>query len=327
MSLKRAPVGIFALCKTAYFDVVADPFYLHANVDGWRIRLGWDQIQPNSSSEFLWQVADDAMKRAHDNNKRVALSIMGGTHSPDWLFNTDGCQSINTATGKLPIPGDTHYINRYSDLVAAFGAKYDAQHDNYYTVIGGIGATFEWYYGDSGNQQTLHTTYGDNVFTMWENQAKTFIDAYAQAFPTTRFMGAISKPFPAYALGDAAMERVANYGINNYRLRFGLTNSQLSATSTAYPGPSGSFSNNLINDHYASSPTGFQMLWNQTGDTTNRLNGSPASLGLDQSLAHGLTMHGRYVEVYTEDIASPNSALQSAISTYRTKMKAIPQPI
>jgi len=315
---KRAPHGIYALARDV-IKVNQHPELLQPNVDGWRLRFDWVQIQPNSATRYDWSLLDKAIVEASIHGKKVGLSVAAGTDCPNWLFAT-GAKYISTSNGKLPLPNDPVYVREWTRFIKAFGGRYDSKATVAYTVVGGLGDHFEWYYGSTTDQNTLLKQFGSVVYANWLTMAKTFVDAYASAFQNTPFMGALGHPW-ADSEGHTLMTELTVYATTKYPGRFGISNSTLNAQSS----PTGNFyPDNAIYQYWKMQPTGQQMLWFQTGDPSCRLNGNPCSAGLDQSLSAAVLIKDRCVEIYLKDLANPN--LQSTITNHRTQLKAIPLP-
>ncbi len=313
---KPAPAGIMLLTgKLPLGKKDISSIKSKAFLDGVRIREDWRRAEPVAGTHD-WSRIDAAIAVAQSAGRKTGLSVNAGSACPDWLF-AEGCAYIQMAgspsPGKLPISNDPHYIARWSQFVAALGARYDSNPTIAYIIIGGLGDHMEWYYGKDADKAAIVNMFGlANTLAMWTNQAKTFIDAYAAAFPTTAFIGALGSPFTGSASLQAEKDLVT-WAVAKYPKRFGLSNSTLSAKSST-----GFYPNAAVNANYLTQPTGFQMLCSATGD--------PARFGgtLDQGLSNGVNLHGRYVEIYSDDVA--NTALQPTIISHRTQLLAIPQP-
>jgi hypothetical protein len=299
------------------------PALAHANVDAWRVKINWSKVE-QSEGVYNWTAIDQAIALAGATNKKTSISINAGlgTECPEWLW-ADGAKKHTIQSGKyagkiMPEIDDPVYIAKWTRFIAKFGTRYDANPHVGYVVMTGIGNVVEWYESDPSYFQAQSPPNPPGT-AKWINQAKTFIDAYAAAFPTTPIFGALANPY-GNANGLAAEKTVVDYAVGRYPGRFGIMTNTLSARSSIsfYP-------ISAIVDNKDTQPTGFQMLWSQTRDGGIRdgydgVHKDPNAL--DESLTNGVNFGGRFVEVY--EIDCNNTALQATITSHQTQLKALP---
>ncbi len=215
----------------------------------------------------------------------------------------------------MPLPWEDAFLNQWLPFVRAMGQRYDGNAALGYVVLSGLGQGVETFLAKTTADNAALTTLGGD--RAWITTAKRIIAAYAEAFPTTPVFISMARPFPT-ANGTAALQEVVEWGVATYPGKFGLMTASLNAKSSTswYP-------NNAIYTYGTKQPTGFQMLWKQTGDTLNKLNGNPASASLEQSLNKGVNLRGRFVEIYRPDLDNPD--LQSTLSRDRSRLLAVPE--
>ncbi len=85
----------------------------------------WAEIQPNNSSEFIWDEMQDAIDLAFENGQLVTLKINVGPQCPDWIYG-DGpndvplVETTESRFDSFPYYLDDNYINYYYTLIDEF---------------------------------------------------------------------------------------------------------------------------------------------------------------------------------------------------------------
>jgi hypothetical protein len=318
---KLEPSGIYCLIPTDLsprnpIGTQADhPSLTNINVDGFRVREKWRDIQPHNEATYNWAQIDDAIALAQLVGKKISISVTAGKSCPQWLYDAGAVgyavEGDPGTTVTVPGPNDPVYVAKWKAFIAAFGARYDGNPNVSYVVIAGLGQTSEWYYARNGKDAALLAGLnGGNGRADWLTQAKTFITSYNKAFPTTPFFGTLAKPFPDQA-GLKAEKDLVEWATAKYP-RFGLMNSTLSAQSklTFYP-------NEAVNTYYTTHPAGFQMLWSYL--ERNNPPGTRIGGTLEEALTNGVNFGGKFVEVYEPDIDDPNET--TVLATKRADLK------
>lgn len=277
------------------------PPLAHANCDGMRVKTQWSILQPTSDIASIdFSQIDLAVSIAHNRGKKVGISINAGGFCPDWLWAA-GAQSYTLTEGrvageKVPVPNDPVFLNKWKKVIAAFGARYDANPDVAYVVICGLGNHDEWNLAQGPNDSAALAANGG--VDRWIAQAETIITSYANKFPTTPFMSALQFPFYGQDGADAIIV-VSSWAVIRYTGRFGVGNNGLNPNSQIdYP------PNQIIHNNYSTQPSGFQ-------EATSL----PANHDLLNSMQAAANLGGRYVEIYQVDMA--NNALQNDITQGR----------
>ncbi len=102
---KPFPTGIVDLpgsvnAKSPIGAIDAHP-WLNPNVDGIRIRTGWDNTE-TADGIFNWVQIDECLANAATSGKFIGLSLIAGLSAPPWLMGgvsfTDGSTTLNVAT-------------------------------------------------------------------------------------------------------------------------------------------------------------------------------------------------------------------------------------
>jgi hypothetical protein len=319
---KLEPSGIYCLIAndlspTDPIGTEGDhPSVINVNVDGFRVRERWSDVQPADETTYNWAEIDDALALAQLVGKKISISVNAGKNCPQWLYDAGAVgyriQGDPGTTVTVPGPNDPVYVAKWTAFIAAFGARYDGNANLSYVAMSGFGQTCEWYYARTTKDATLlEGLNGGNGVADWSSQAKTFITAFNNAFPTTPFFGTLAKPFPDQA-GLQAEKDLVSWATAMYS-RFGVLNSTLNAQSqvTFYP-------NQAVNTYHTTHPAGFQMLWSYL--ERNKPPGTRLGGTLEQALTNGVNFGGKFVEVYEMDVDDPNE--QTVLATKRLELKA-----
>lgn len=295
----------------------------HANVDGMEIKILWSKVEP-SEGVRNWTPIDQEISYAASLNKKISITVSGSA-VPAWVWSM-GARSYTLSGGdKIPLPNDPVFLAKWGNFISAFGARYDANPTVNYVMVAGIGHTVEWHTACSAaDVRHLRSLSQPNPpgTAKWIAHAKTVITAFADAFPTTPFFGALANPYGNSRAGAAAEREVVDWAVATYPGRFGVMTHTLSARSSTsfYP-------NAVIHQYQLSQPTGFQMLWDTVGDCGKRAGYDGVHcdpLALDESLTAGVNIGGRFVEVYEMDCNSTDPAIQNTITTHRAQFLGLP---
>lgn len=169
------------------------------SLDGWdnpsivgvAIRVAWAEIE-QSPGQFNWSYLDEAIRIAGAKKKLVAISVIAGIYSPDWVF---GSAKILQLTGRdakhrntMPAPWDSNYLTAWRAFVEVFGQRYDGN-----PVIGYVTAT------GPGRAEECHVVddpldAGQFDSSRWVAAAKEIIEYYNAAFKKTPWVLAWGKP-------------------------------------------------------------------------------------------------------------------------------------
>lgn len=136
-SVEHAPIGGIYVVSTAKRLVGRDPkidaALANPNVDGAYISLNWDTIEPERG-RFDWTDMDAEVALVGAQHKKVSLAVVPGQYTPEWVYR-DGARHFDgvvepsfardfCAPIRLPIPWDPVYLDAWTELIRAFGARY-----------------------------------------------------------------------------------------------------------------------------------------------------------------------------------------------------------
>jgi PKD repeat protein len=315
--------AVFDVNKSIPKEILSNPY-----VSGIAVRATWDFIEP-MQGVYNWSYLDSVINAAAAAGKQVSLSIRAGENTPAWVY-TAGAQAFsfidatspNTQT--IPLPWDPVFLTQWTDLIQQLGARYASNSALTQVKITGINyATAETLLPNSHGQTislgSQHWTTTNDVAD-WqaagytrlkvENAWQTIADAWSKAFPNQQ-IAAILAPnnFPPIDnngnvfsdLQNADNQIVTdliNLGTARYGSQFVVQNNALSDT----------FIYGSVTGVANQVTTGYQMLWQVTGDTMYRMNaGMPIAITteLQNALNSGIAAKARFLEVYGTDILNP----------------------
>ncbi len=107
------------------------------------LNVGWDQIQPNGSTDFVTTAIDDALKlidtynSTHSPQMKVKLRIFAGVHAPQWVKSATGTVSLLATDDSYPdFPKfwTTTYGNYWRNLQTLLAQRYD--NDSHIAEVG-----------------------------------------------------------------------------------------------------------------------------------------------------------------------------------------------
>ncbi len=98
------------------------------------LNIGWDQIQPSSSTDFVTTAIDNALALidtynvGHSPQMKVKLRIYAGVHAPQWVKNATGTVSLqanDNSYQQFPRFWTATYGNYWRNLQALLAQRYD----------------------------------------------------------------------------------------------------------------------------------------------------------------------------------------------------------
>jgi hypothetical protein len=294
------------------------------DVDGLALRLPWDRLEPGDW-RFDWAMLDHEFAAAQLHGKKVSLIVMPGPRTPNWVYSAGArqyafgsCQSQfggpSPSGLRIPIPWDPVYLAKWTGFIRALGARYAGNPGLSLIKVTGIsGGSAELAISRGGPCQSVDAINWQSVGYTREKllQAlRTILDAYAQAFPSTKMaLMLVPRPLPPIDSdgklftsrdGDArGAEQLIDMGMSGYGSRFVLQNNGLSA-----------FWNwEKIPQVRGRVPVGYQMLWNASGDPQCRMNRGAIPCDphavLQAAVNRGIDTGANYLEIYVQDIVNP----------------------
>lgn len=342
-TMKPEPAGIYDLLfgapGTGKIDLTNNPLLDNPNIDGFRYKVGWAKIQPDNAATFNWASIDSAIAIAAAHGKKLCVSIAGGLSTPGWAYTTAPVvykytyQEIDTITGvsvgSSPLPWDTAYLDKWQTFLAAFAAHYENNPACSYVVMGGFMQNFNMVVAATDEDFNalenlaknpppgypgLVTAYAD-FSAAYVPAAQRVITDFVTYFPTTSLVMTYYKVVPG-DLGITLQNTVSEWGKAAFPGHVGTMVSALYAEVPPHTPPPAPL-------HF---PKGFQMVCRAVDDSA-RLYIDPdpdpmpaAPIPLQDALEHAVSLGGKYVEVYEDDLTPAIS--QPILAVERAKLLA-----
>ncbi len=342
-TMKPEPSGIYDLLfgapVTGKIDLTDNPLLDNPNIDGYRYKVGWAKIQPDDAATFKWDSIDSAIEIAAAHGKKLCISIAGGLSVPDWVYTTpplvykyamlETDSDTGLSIGNQPLPWDTAYLDKWEAFLAAFAARYENNPACSYVVMGGFMETFNMTIAgidaDFNAMQSLAKNppkgypglvakYAD-FSAAYIPAAQRVITNYSTYFPTTSLLMTLYRVVPG-ELGITLQDTVADWGKATFPGHVGTMVSALYATVPPHAPPPAPL-------NY---PKGFQMVCRAVDDPARLyLDPDPVPMPLDpipleDALEHAVSLGGKYVEVYEQDLTPEIS--QPVLAVERAKLLA-----
>lgn len=214
-----APRGLYCSCPpTNEFShsVLPDVAALD-HVDGTLVRVAWADLEP-SPGVYDWSLLDDELARADQYDTDVALAIVLGSGSPDWLAGlgvpTHTVDFFGQAVTRY-IPWNETLLARWTATIAQAGARYDG-----HPRIKLIHMTHETGNGFEMQLRGRPSDWAPVGYTdeLYIDSYKTVLDAFALAFPSHPLDVDVHPVLES----DAVAQQVAAYGEATIGERFGV---------------------------------------------------------------------------------------------------------
>jgi hypothetical protein len=185
--------GVFCLFP-ADEDVSAVPEWTYPFVTGVAVRVKWATIEP-AQGTYSWTLLDGAVAKAQSSGKKVAISVIAGCFSPNWVYNIS--HRILTLTGndanagnRMPAPWDQAYLTAWTACISKLGARYGGLPVVSYFTATGLGHTEECYVCANSTDAPQFDA------PAWLGAAQKIVTAYTAALKGTPFVVAWGRPAP-----------------------------------------------------------------------------------------------------------------------------------
>ncbi|MBV8101329.1 MAG: hypothetical protein JOZ31_19465 [Verrucomicrobia bacterium] len=186
--------GIYCLTQAEgiqHVDLANLNCWDNPNIVGVAIRVTWS-VMEQSTGQYDWSYLEEALRIARSKKKLIAVSVVAGIRSPDWVF---GSATILRLTGKaakhrdtVPAPWDANYLSAWKKFVQAFGARYDGNPLIGYVTATGLGRGEECHLLDDPNDAWQFDA------NRWLAASNQVISCYHSAFRTTPWVLAWGQP-------------------------------------------------------------------------------------------------------------------------------------
>jgi hypothetical protein len=208
------------------------------NVKGILLRVNWSDVQPPLGGAISWTYFEDVLQYNKTNNlgKWFVLSV-DGAQAPQFVyFGIPAVPKWTSSTGgTCPYPWDTNLQGYWSTLISAMGKKFDGDQSVHGVTMWAGGTAIECFFArDQNDDDKLDDIAHDgsgNGWMLWEAAAKTLINDYMSAFPTTACYLACGQDY--YGANEKrSMGDLASWF---YNLRLGSNGLQSNAETNHYP--------------------------------------------------------------------------------------------
>jgi hypothetical protein len=217
------PSGAFCLF-TVDEDVTGAPEWNDTFISGFAVRVKWSMLEP-AKGTYSWAYLDAAVAKAQATGKKVAISVIAGCDSPQWVFNA--ASQILALTGKdaeagtrMPAPWDTNYLAAWTEFISNLGARYGGLPAIAYFTATGLGHTEECYLDAHRKDAPEFQPQA------WLDAARQIVTAYTAAAKGTPFVVAWGKPAP----GQDGKESGCMYQVYSINTDVGFKADSLSST-------------------------------------------------------------------------------------------------
>ena len=182
------PAGLYCSCPPTTGNgsgsVIPEVAQLD-HVDGVLVRMEWATLEP-SPGVYDWSLLDEQISRADQYGIKVSLAVVNGSAAPSWLSSM-GVEMFSfkfgTETREMPVPWDSTFQSRWTQFIAAMGARY-ANEDTislvYATNSSRNGFEMQLPFSPADQINWQAAGYSDALYA---DSWKTAIDAFVAAFP------------------------------------------------------------------------------------------------------------------------------------------------
>lgn len=305
--LKPCPRGVYVVLPNDDPDLSSRACWSDPNIKGVLLRTRWSSVEP-ALGVFDWSYFDAGIALCRSHNKSAQLQISCGLLAPIWVYTNGAIIWYPTSGGQMPCPWCAVMQSSISELITAFGVRYDSNPTVASVTMWAGGKTIECFFAQTQDEiDALEVAGGPSV---WAKASKNIIRMFATAFPTTQLYLACGH---ACSDCDATMTKVARWARAAYKRRIGLQSNALSANYPSFD-PSGGYTE----FPHTTIPvdkvrwTGYQMLGPIRGQ---KMEGET----LVECLQNALNCNAAWVEVYPGDPATDPG--ESSIIAFNTAVE------
>ncbi|MBV9873462.1 MAG: hypothetical protein JO025_01925 [Verrucomicrobia bacterium] len=224
--LKPCPTGVYVVLPDDDPALTFRVCWSDPNIRGVLLRAQWSSVEP-AQGVFDWSYFDAGIALCRTYNKLAQLQINCGLLAPTWVYTNGATIWYPTSGGQMPCPWCPVMQSSISELIAAFGSRYDSNPTVTSVTMWAGGKNLECFFAQTQDEiDALQAAGGPSV---WANASKRIIAMFAAAFPTTQLYLACGN---AFSEDIATMTRVALWARATYKRRIGL---QSNALSVHYP--------------------------------------------------------------------------------------------
>jgi len=196
-------------------NLLSDPY-----TAGVSVRTEWWTLEPTDNS-YDWSYIDSFIARAESYNKKIMLRVRPAWQTPAWVYGAGAAEiwyyerNDSDNLNRMPLPWDPVYLEKWTEFVAALGARYDNHPTVAHILITGCSRSdCEMYLPTPGDLQAGQPTWEQAGYSpgVMIDAWKQVIDAWVAAFPNTL----LSISCSTVLYDDGVVEVVSEYAANNY---------------------------------------------------------------------------------------------------------------
>ena len=135
-------------------------------------RWVWKVIEPEKG-KYRWDIIDGALKAAQERGQTLQARLQpcaGGSGFPQWFWDTGVRRQGRGRRGGMPDFNSPQYVEHWSDLIRAFGKRFDGHPD-----LESFDVAYAGSCGETGGNATVET-------------AEKLVDAYLETFRKTQLI-------------------------------------------------------------------------------------------------------------------------------------------
>lgn len=296
------PKGIFACYGFSLNDRVLQAPYL----SGVLIRARWRDVEPHEG-RYDWSYLQREIGKAKRYGKKVTLALVGGPHTPDWVYVAGAADfeyifnnpysPRGGRTERIPLPWDALFLQKWTRTIHAFGSRFRSDRDVVLVHMTGSSKNgFELQLPERRrrggafrglvDEEWLQAGYTEaKLLAAW----KGIIDAFAEAFPNK----ALDLEIHPLLGNNAIPAQLAEYAHHKMGRRFGTFGGWLSGRPPAWD----TEMRRIMGEHCRRSFCGYQLIANETRQAQRLGPG-----GLIGAIRTGMDEGARYFEVWEADV-------------------------
>lgn len=298
-------------------DLAKEPCWSNPYVQGVLLRTHWNKIQAHDGP-IDWSFFDQGVALAAQYHKKLGLLITAGVTTPEWVYAAGARRfTVNKLRNQgepapmhQPLPWDPVFQAKWSNVIRAFGGRYDRNPKVAYVIMGGSGRKAESFFVSTPEDIAGFERLGG--LTSWKAGVKWITNEYAKHFIATPFLLDLGAPVPSPG-GRAALADVCNYAVRTYPHRFGVKSDGLAANYDLT-----SFGAREVAALTGKTTVGFQM-----SVPSKHKTGQQGGLLLADALDRGIGLGAHFIEVYAVDCNDPLHA--KALAQAADKLKKASQ--
>jgi hypothetical protein len=345
-----APHGIIALNQYGHCATPGDCGALSPTaadnpaISGLMIRLNWKDVQTGPKpTDFDWAMTDNVFSQA-GRDRFVVLSFVPGIQTPDWVMAqipSGGKMTLCIPYGSksdvgqqrtIPKPWNATYLKLWYQFLKAVADRYAGNPQFVMIAAAGPTSVSEEMSlpGAQGSSKVCPIADGVQAWISAGYTPQMYVDAwsdvfkqYAAVFPKQYVSLALYRGLPIAAGGGsqdpsqvrATPRSVISAGMSALGDRFAVEANGLvwnSASNMAYQ---------LVQTNGGKAVTGFELATAATKKPRQQGGVADAAQALCLTLRAGMDAHVDFIEVYQEDAASDDPAVQKVLQAFASALQ------